>query len=528
MPRTASRSNSILHRVPQVFPRLALLSMVLFGATDPAGAGDPAAIERAVERITIADLKRHCGTLASDSLEGREAGSTGGRAAAAYLQTELKKISGIEPAGTSGWTQEFGANFRNVLAVLPGSDSVLRQEIIVIGAHYDHVGRGNQTNSNGPFGQIHNGADDNASGTSALLELADAFASMSPAPARSILFAFWDAEEAGLLGSQHWVTHPTRPIRDVRLDINIDMLGRLREGQVTVVGWRSAAGMRSRMASFNSRGDFTFLFQPTVIAESDFYPFYRAGIPCLHLDTGKHNDYHRPTDDADKLNYEGIRSLAEFVFRLVQDAASQTEPLASFRREALTEATPAWLTPRVASAGSRRLGVVFDAEQFRQNRAIVSGVSAGSAADKAGLRPGDQLLKVAHWEKGDVADLPTIVQIAKNPVFIRVKRPGREQEVDLEASLNGNPVRVGIGWQMDGALPGTAAITEVVPDSPAHRAGIKAGDVVESLGENRVTSEDEFRRRLLDSPGPLHLRIERSGRPMNVTVNLFEPKPVDP
>ena len=189
---------------------------------------DPAL--QALKRVTVADLKRHCVTLASDALEGREAGATGGKEACAYLRTELRKVSGIEAAGTSGWLQEFAPDYRNVLAVLPGSDPELSRELIVIGAHYDHVGRGNQTNSFGPFGHIHNGADDNASGVAALLELIEAFSSLTPAPRRTLLFAFWDAEEAGLLGSKHWVRQPTRPLKDIRLVLNVDMLGRLREG----------------------------------------------------------------------------------------------------------------------------------------------------------------------------------------------------------------------------------------------------------------------------------------------------------
>ena len=141
-----------------------ILTMICL-TTNASHADDETPVARGLERVTIADLKRHCSTLASDAFEGREAGANGGKAAAAYLQTELRKLPGIKPAGTSSWLQEFAPDYRNVLAVLPGSDPVVSSEVIVIRAHYDHVGRGNATNSNGPFGYIHNGADDNASGT---------------------------------------------------------------------------------------------------------------------------------------------------------------------------------------------------------------------------------------------------------------------------------------------------------------------------------------------------------------------------
>ena len=490
----------------------------------------------ALERITIADLKRHCGTLASDALEGRGAGTTGGWAAAAYLQAELRKIEGLTAAGTAGWLQEFGANYRNVIAILPGSDPALRREIILIGAHYDHVGRGNPAGSNAagsnaaggnaPFGQVHNGADDNASGTAALLELADAFASLKTAPRRTLVFAFWDAEESGLLGSKNWVTRPTLPLKDIRLVVNIDMVGRLRDGKLTVVGWRSAPGLRSRLVRHNPAGDLDFQYEPAVIGDSDHQPFYAAGIPALHLDSGKHDDYHRPTDDADKLNYTGIRRVTELVFALVAEAANDAEPPA-FRREALTEKPPVWLSARPQTVRTARLGVAFDPVQFDRDRAVVTEVTAGSAAARGGIRPGDRLLALAHWDSGRVADLRTIVQVARNPVRVRLERPGVPGPIDLEIELSGEPVRVGINWQSDGAIPEGMVITQVVAQSPADRAGLSAGDVVLRLSDAAIGADIAFRRRLQGEASPLRFLIERHGRISNVVVELYDP-PVKP
>ena len=143
----------------------------------------------------------------------------------------------IQPAAPDGdYFQPFLPESRNILVRLPGSDPDLKREYVVIGAHYDHVGRGNSRNSRGPIGQIHNGADDNASGTSALLELVDAFCSLDVAPKRSLLFVFWDGEEQGLLGSQYWISAPTVPLEQIRLVINIDMIGRLRDNRADVFG----------------------------------------------------------------------------------------------------------------------------------------------------------------------------------------------------------------------------------------------------------------------------------------------------
>ncbi|MFM8703368.1 MAG: M20/M25/M40 family metallo-hydrolase, partial [Planctomycetia bacterium] len=150
--------------------------------------------------IQAADASRHVHALADDSFEGREGGSRGGRAAGAYIVQAIEKL-GLQPAGDNGtYDQAFGG-MRNILALLPGSDPMVAGELVVVGAHYDHVGYGNASNSYGPTGYIHNGADDNASGVAGLIEIAEAFQHMPSRPRRPILFAFWDGEEKGLLGS---------------------------------------------------------------------------------------------------------------------------------------------------------------------------------------------------------------------------------------------------------------------------------------------------------------------------------------
>ena len=200
-------------------------------------------LNNAVSVISSVDLKSHVDALADDTFEGRAAGTRGGRAAAGYLRRHLASL-GLEGGGEDGrFAQPFRNGCQNLLGIIPGSDPILKDEFIVIGAHYDHVGYGSRSNSYGPTGYIHNGADDNASGTAALLELAEAF-TVQPSR-RSILIAFWDAEEQGLWGSKHFISNPTIPIENIKLALNMDMVGRLRDNKLTIYGTRTWANARS-------------------------------------------------------------------------------------------------------------------------------------------------------------------------------------------------------------------------------------------------------------------------------------------
>ncbi len=184
-------------------PLLALLVAVSTSVL-PAGS-----FTSAVETIHKRELRQHCEVLASDTLEGRETGTHGGEAAGTYIAGVLRKEKHALPAAPDGdYFQPFPPNSRNILVRIPGGDAALGREYVVVGAHYDHVGYGNSRNSRGPIGFIHNGADDNASGTAALLELVDAFCSLDVPPKRSLLFVFWDGEEEGLLGSHYWISAP--------------------------------------------------------------------------------------------------------------------------------------------------------------------------------------------------------------------------------------------------------------------------------------------------------------------------------
>lgn len=498
---------------------LSLLCTILCSCL--AALGDEADVaRRGLSQISLLDLKRHVNTLACDAFEGREAGTRGGKAALAYLRSELKALRETVSLPREQ-TQEFGHEYQNLLLLFPGSDERLKQEVIVVGAHYDHVGYGKPSNSNGPFGQIHNGADDNASGASALLELIKAFSSLETPPARSILFVFWDAEEAGLLGSKHWVAHPTLPLQDIRFTLNIDMLGRLRDDRVVTVGWRSAPGLRFLLASNNVNNQLNLAFQGRVNADSDHHPFYSVGIPVIHLDTDKHGDYHRPSDDPEKLNWEGLFLLTQFAFRVTLEAASQPD-FPQFRREAPKEGVPSWITPRAPVQPVVRLGVNWDLELAKSDIVQITQLTPEGPGASAGLRIGDRIIQLGNWMNGSFDDFKTTMQTVKNPVTIRVKRSGTTTPIELTATLWGSPVRLGAGWIDDPALPNCAVITHVVSESPADRAGIAAADVILEMGGRPIISSEELRLRVLDEQGPFLFRVERQGRIREVNVELFD------
>lgn len=525
-------THSIRDRIPEVLPNLSNRSTfsslnlfvaitLAFGTCSTLFGDEIITLRTGLARINEADLRRHVNALASDALEGRQAGTRGGKAASAYLRTELKRIRQSQDSSPElplEQTQEFGHEYQNLLVYLPGSDDALKQEVIVVGAHYDHVGYGNSSNSRGPLGQVHNGADDNASGTAAVLELIEAFASLPQRPSRSILFAFWDGEEAGLLGSRHWISHPTISLQQIRFMLNLDMLGRLRDGRVITTGWRSAAGLRTILSTQNVSNDLSLIFQQRVLADSDHYPFYSNRIPAVQLDTDKHDDYHRPTDDADKINWEGLQKLAEFAYRIVVEAASRPQ-FPEFRRQTYTEAVPPWMAARSANEPQTRWGVRWNEELAKKDIVELTYVDFDGA--KSGLRAGDRITRVGPWENGTVTDLKTTLQIAKNPVPIRFERSG-QTPIEINATFAGSPIRLGGGWMEDAAMPNCVIMTHVIKDSPADRAGLAAGDVLLELGGREIGSTDELKQRVTNEPGPLVFRVERLGRIQDITVELYD------
>ncbi len=457
-------------------------------------AADNSALAAATLSITAGELQRDVDELASDSYEGREAGSRGGRAAGAWIRGQLREL-GLQPDGVGGdYFQPFSGADRNLLAVVEGSDPQLAGEYILVGAHYDHVGYGNPDNSFGPYGYIHNGADDNASGVATLLEVAEALKRAPRPPKRSVLLAFWDAEESGLNGSKYWIAHPSVPRSAVKFAFNADMVGRARAGRLIVYGTRSGWGVRRLLSQETEGTDLWLDFTWELEANSDHWTFLSNGIPTVMFHTGLHENYHRPSDDANLINSAGMQDVARVLFLSVYslaDADSITPYRAQGRRE--SEGNHRALERPLAPLPPR-LGVTWDPTAPSSDQGVeIRSVNSGTPADRAGLRAGQRIVQLGGY-----------------------------------ATPAGDPARIGLAWRVDEAEPNEAILTRVVPGSPAYRAGLKALDRVYQVNGEDVAGRDAFRDQLLaDVDQPIHLVVERRGRLQNITIDARSPETVE-
>jgi aminopeptidase YwaD len=322
----------------------------------------------------------------------------------------------------------------NVIGILDGSDPTLKNETIVIGAHYDHLGHGGADSLAAREGEIHHGADDNASGTAGVLELARLFATQQqPRPRRTIVFIAFSGEEEGLLGSNYYVNHPIVPLANTVAMINMDMIGRLKDrslivgGVGTAEGWRAMVEARNELDSMTvnvttKTGPHTVSTSfPTVVASngrpivttdstkqflltlnedgfgpSDHSSFYMKQIPVLFFWTGSHADYHKPSDTSDKINYDGEVSILNLVSRLVHDIdAGDKRPTYTVAK---TEA------PAGRSTGFRvYLGTIPNYADSNDGL-LLDGVRDDSPAAKAGLKAGDKVVKLAGRDLRNVYD----------------------------------------------------------------------------------------------------------------------------
>lgn len=404
------------------------ISQALAAAVAPAADN----LAAATESIRADDASRHVHALADDAFEGREGGSRGGRAAGAYIVAALERLP-LEPAGDQGtFFQNFGG-MRNILALFPGSDPAVADELVVVGAHYDHVGYGNARNSYGPTGFIHNGADDNASGVAGLVELAEALAHLPSRPRRPILIAFWDGEEKGLLGSYHFVRVRPAPLAALRpvFAVNLDMIGRLRGDRLEVFGARTAAGLRQACLAANAATNLELVFDWEITDDSDHYPFIAARIPTVMFHTGLHDQYHRPSDDTHLVNFAGMEPVTRLVLAFVTAIADEAGPPRAFRDACRGEsaATKRALEARAADvvpAGQRpRWGIGTRGDPGEPQAPVVVRVTAGLPLARAGIQLGDRIVAIDGQGLVDQADMLAKLAAAGDLVRIDVDRGGR-------------------------------------------------------------------------------------------------------
>lgn len=294
------------------------------------------------------------------------------------------------------------AEARNVAALLPGSDPERAGEYVIVGAHYDHLGWGGQGSLDPDVRAIHNGADDNASGTAALLEIARTMASGRP-PARSVLFLAFTGEEKGLWGSSRFVADPTIPLERAVAMLNLDMVGRLAENRLTVFGMATAPEWEELVRSENRALDqpMELALAPDGYGPSDHASFYGAGIPVLHFFTNTHTEYHRPEDDWDRINADGLERVTDLTRRVARRLAggegARVASLSPVERE----------RPAPAAEGEGRgygpyLGTIPDMAPSDEPGLRLSGVREGSPAERAGLRSGDVVVRFGGEEVTDI------------------------------------------------------------------------------------------------------------------------------
>ena len=282
----------------------------------------------------------------------------------------------------------------NVVGVLEGSDPVLKKENIIIGAHYDHLGRGGEgSGSLAPkAGEIHHGADDNASGTAGLIELARIFGAQRPKLKRTLIFIAFGGEEEGLLGSNYYVNHPFAPLTNTVGMINMDMIGRMKDRKLVIGGVGTAKEWRDLISTEKS---FELTLNEDGFGPSDHSSFYGKQVPVLFFWTGTHNDYHKPSDTWDKINYNDEAKILSFVARIIRGIDGADKRLTY---------TTAKSDPAPRTGGFRvYLGTIPNYADS-SNGMLIDGVRDDSPAAKAGLKAGDRIVKIGDRDVKNVYD----------------------------------------------------------------------------------------------------------------------------
>lgn len=396
------------------------------------------------QTISAEQLKKHIEYLASDNLKGRGTGTEEEKKAAQYIanqfqQYRLKPLNNEKNAASYFYEFTFRKKKNphdtstanspeyhgiNVIGLLDNQ----ADKTIVIGAHYDHLGLGHDHNSldPSPEGKIHNGADDNASGTAGLLELARYFSQHKNFRTFNLLFIAFSGEELGLIGSKKWTEQPNYPLHKVYYMINMDMIGRLNDStrKLVIYGvgtsnqWVPLIDNVSKHFSFHIKKD------SSGIGPSDQTSFYLKNIPVLHFFTGQHRDYHKPSDDADKINYQGEAEVLKFIVKLIEQTALQKDPM-SFQKTA---------TPQKNKTSFKvTLGIMPD-YTYDGKGVKVDGTSPGRPADKAGIKQGDIIIQLGKYPISTMEDyMQALSKFSKGQqTMVKVKRNEKELELNIE------------------------------------------------------------------------------------------------
>lgn len=390
--------------------------------------------------INAEDIKTHIEFLAADELNGREAGTADEAKAANYI-ADLFRDYGLEPAGDDQtFFQEFTINTailnnphatdttgekrlsKNVAGLLQGTGD--SNELIIVGAHYDHLGYGEFGSLyRGETPRIHNGADDNASGTAGLIELAEYFSEYRPTT--DMLFLAFSGEEMGLLGSAHYVEEPTVELESAVAMINLDMIGRMEDEKLIIFGTGTSADWEDILLVANTDSLNLDLVEDGTGA-SDHTSFYYKNIPVLHYFTDTHSDYHRPSDDVDYINYEGIAAAMNHLTRVVQYLDSIDKEQMAFIE------APGEQRQSMRLEGPT-LGVLPDYGYDGKGMKI-TGTNPGQPAANAGLVSGDVIIGLGGVELEDIYGyMGALNTLEKGQLTtITILRDGEEMTLELQ------------------------------------------------------------------------------------------------
>jgi hypothetical protein len=311
----------------------------------------------------------------------------------------------------------------NVVGLLPGRDATLRETAVVLGAHYDHLGRGGEASLDpAAVGTIHPGADDNASGTAVLLELARAFAAAGGAP-RTLIFAAFAGEEMGLLGSSFYTKQPSIPLEKTVAMLNLDMVGRLRDGKLLVSGVETAREWPGILRAAARGLPLTLAMGGEAYGPSDHTPFALRERPVLFFFTGPHSDYHRPTDTPEKINAAGLQQVATLVYRTAAAVAGEPAPPAFVRTSGRPPAA------RDGRGYGPYFGSIPDFGATEAQGVVLGGVRPGSPAERAGLRAGDIIVRFGGVRVTNLEDLVYALRAkrAGDTVEVLYRRDGEER-----------------------------------------------------------------------------------------------------
>jgi hypothetical protein len=305
---------------------------------------------------------------------------------------------------------------RNVVAYLPATalDPTAARPWVAVGAHYDHLGLGRSGNSlagKDDAGKPHLGADDNASGSAAVMAIAEAMAKQ-PTRRRHLLVAFWTAEEIGLVGSSAFINAPPVPLDQIAAYLNFDMVGRMRDNKLAVQATGTSPGWASLLERANIAAGFDLTLQPDPYQPTDVQTFNQASVPSLNFTTGAHADYHKPSDTADKIDYEDLDRIASLATTVVGRLMEQREPLQFAKVEQSSQT--------VSRTGVRVFTGTVPDYTSNAKGLLLSGVIGGGPAEQAGLQKGDVIVEIAGQSITNIYDYTYALDLLKIGQAVKV------------------------------------------------------------------------------------------------------------